>query len=73
MSLSIFKIDRSYLLCTIQTLWGTTSLRTDGFNDWKNSHIIHGHDNNDEHRACLHKYLGRSNLSLRIDSKLKIQ
>jgi len=52
---------------------GTTSLGTDGFNDWKNSLIIHDHDNNAEHRACLRKYLGRSNLSLRIDSKLKIQ
>jgi hypothetical protein len=46
---------------------GTTSLGTDGFNDWKNSHIIHYHDNDAEHRACLRKYLGRSNLSLRID------
>jgi len=52
---------------------GTTSLGTDGFNDWKNAHIIHDHDNNAEHRACLRKYLGRSNLSQRIDSKLMIQ
>lgn len=39
---------------------GSTALGSDGFNDWKNSHIIQDHDNNAEHRECLRKYLARS-------------
>ncbi|EFN68185.1 Zinc finger MYM-type protein 1, partial [Camponotus floridanus] len=71
----IYSESKGAVFCAPCRLFGgTSSLATNGYDDWKNVFVrIREHENSTEHKTCELKMIKRSNISERIDADLEFQ